>query len=224
MEQKFIRYEDFVVGDTLEAKIDHVTPSGVSLNLGVNLKGFVPKLHWADDPRLKRPELRFRPGATLKCRVLKVMVERKSVHLTCKKSLIDENIPAYRHSSQLERGLELKGTVALVERGGVLVSFFDELTGWIPHDRLSQTGISDISQYFYVGQVVDCTVEKVYETGKVILNLAKSGTIPTGTTAPANQSVSVPVHSLGTIVSCRVEKVVEVVSGASGGIEVLWSC
>ena len=59
MDQKALRYEDFIVGDLIEAKIDSVTPAGISVNLGVNLQGFIPKLHWADDPRLKKPELRF---------------------------------------------------------------------------------------------------------------------------------------------------------------------
>lgn len=214
MEQKAIRYEDFIIGDLLEGKIDSVTPAGISLNLGVNLKGFIPKLHWADDPRLKKPELRFRVGEPLSCRVLKVMIERKTVHLTCKKTLLDESILAYAHPSQLKKNLNLKGTVALIEKGGILVAFFGELTGWMPRDRLLKKGISDISRFFYVGQLVDCTVESVHETGKVTLNLAKSDT------DQSENSVSKPAQSLGTLVKCRVERVFEAGPDGTCGLEV----
>jgi rRNA biogenesis protein RRP5 len=130
--QKALRYEDFTVGEVVEAKIDSLTPAGVSVDLGVNLKGFIPKLQWADDPRLKKPELRFRVGEPITCRVLKVMIDRKTVHLTCKKSMLDEAVVAYCYPSQLKKHLALKGTVVLIEKGGVVVSFFGELTGYRP--------------------------------------------------------------------------------------------
>lgn len=214
MDQKALRYEDFVVGDLLEGKIDSVSPAGISVNLGVNLKGFIPKLHWADDPRLKKPELRFRIGEPISCRVLKVMLDRKTVHLTCKKTLLDEKIPAYGHPSQLKKNMVVKGTVALIEKGGVLVTFFSELTGWMPRDRILKKGVSDISRYFYVGQVVDCKVEDIQETGKVTLNLAK------GDLTPDEDPASKPVQNLGTIVSCRVERIFVAGEEGSSGLEV----
>ena len=214
MDQKALRYEDFIVGDLIEAKIDSVTPAGISVNLGVNLQGFIPKLHWADDPRLKKPVLRFRVGEPINCRVLKVMIDRKTVHLTCKKSLVDDKILAYSQPSQLKKNLDLKGTVALIEKGGVLVSFFGELTGWMPRDRLLKKGVSDISRYFYVGQVVDCKVDALHETGKVTLNLAKEDLIQEET------QVSKPVENLGTVVSCRVERIFHAGQEGSSGLEV----
>jgi len=212
--QKALRYEDFTVGEILEGKIDSVTPAGVSVHLGVNLKGFIPKLHWADDPRLKKPEFRFRVGEPITCRVLKLMVDRKTIHLTCKKSMLDETVVAYSCPSQLEKNLAVKGTIALIEKGGVLVSFFDGLTGYIPGNRLSKNGITDISRYFYMGQVIDCEVENINESGKVTLTLAKSSS-----TRVENLLVK-PILSLGSIVECIVERVFEAVEGNSSGLEV----
>ena len=172
--QKALRYEDFTVGEVVEAKIDSLTSAGVSVDLGVNLKGFIPKLQWADDPRLKKPELRFRVGEPITCRVLKVMIDRKTVHLTCKKSMLDEAVVAYCYPSQLKKHLALKGTVVLIEKGGVVVSFFGELSGYIPKNSLLKKGVTDISRYFYIGQVIDCTVYDIHESGKVTLSLSSS--------------------------------------------------
>ncbi|XP_057371391.1 protein RRP5 homolog [Daphnia carinata] len=212
--QKALRYEDFTVGEVLEGKIDSVSPAGISVNLGVNLKGFIPKLHWADDPRLKKPELRFRVGNTITCRVLKVMVDRKNIHLTCKKALLDETVVAYTHPSQLDKNLGLKGTVVMIENNGVLVSFFGDLTGYMPRNRLSKKGISDISRYFYIGQVIDCVVHDIHETGKVTLTLAKPDTEQTVKRAAQ------PVSNLGSIVTCKVERVFDATDGGSSGLEV----
>ncbi len=212
--QKALRYEDFTVGEILEGKIDSVSPAGVSVHLGVNLKGFIPKLHWADDPRLKKPELRFRVGEPITCRVLKVMVDRKTIHLTCKKSMLDEKVVAYSCTSQLETNIAVKGTVALIEQGGVLVSFFDGLTGYIPGNRLLKNGITDINRYFYMGQVIDCKVENINESGKVTLTLAKSVS-----TKPASLPAK-PILILGSIVECKVERVYDAVEGSSSGLEV----
>ena len=214
LEQKKLRYEDFSIGEIIEAKIDSLTPAGISLNLGPNLKGFIPKLHWADDPRLKKPELRFRPGQTISCRVLKVMVDRKNVHLTCKKSLIDIKTQAHSDPTELQKGQSLKGTVTLIESGGVLVTFFGDLSGWMPRQWLEKKGISDMSRFFYLGQVVDCTVHSIQESGKVMLNLAKEDN------AKTEKHDSKPVQNLGTIVKCRVEKIFKEGQDGSCGLEV----
>lgn len=224
MEQKKLRYEDFAVGEVVVAKVESGTASGVLVNLGVQLKGYIPKLHWADDPRLKKPELRFRPGIAVTCRVLKVVPEKKSLLLTCKKSLVDESVPAYEHPSQLQNNQLVKGTVALVDKGGVLVTFFGNLTGWMPRGLLAKRGVSDMNQCFFVGQLVDCVVDEIQESGKVILAVPKSDSGDTSV-QPKSQSNQQPNPQglvMGTIVSCKVEKVVETSQGASSGLEVNW--
>lgn len=218
LEQKALRYEDFTVGEVVEGKVEAVHASGVSVRLGANLNGFIPKLHWADDPRLKRPELRFRPGATVTCRVLKVFPDRKSVHLTCKKTLVEDTGPTYSHPSQVSPNLALKGTVTLVEKGGVMVTFYGELNGWIPKNKLTKKGIADIGRYFYVGQLIDCTVNYVLETGKVTLSLGKPES-PTEAPVETKQAKK-RVKDLGTVVQCRVEKIFPAGQESSSGLEV----
>ena len=195
LNQKALRYEDFPVGQLVEANIDSVLATGITVDLGVNLRGFIPKLHWADDPRLKRPELRFKPGTAVTCRVLKYNPDRKSLFLTCKKSVVADNGPIYHESSQLTKHATLKGTVALIEKGGMLVVFFGELAGWIPFARLEKRGLS--AEHFFLGQLVDCVVESVdNDTGKVVLDLEK------GDVAAVDET-----RGLGDIVQCQVEKV-----------------
>ena len=196
LNQKALRYEDYTVGELVEGRVESVTPAGISLVLGQNLKGFVPKLHWADDPRLKKPELRFKIGSTLKCRVLRIQLDRRQLHLTCKPSLVDgtEN-PICSDVGQLEKKLRLKGVVSLIQSGGVLVSFYGNLTGWIPRIRLQQKGIADIGRYFFPGQVISCIVDNVQsDSGKVTLDLDKPTTAapsaPKKATAAKHRPVS----------------------------------
>lgn len=191
---KYLRYEDFSVGQFVEATIDCVLPAGVSVSVGVNLKGFIHKLHWADDPRLKRPELRFKVGGSVTCRVLKNVLERKSLYLTCKNTLVVDKGPIYQEPSQLEKKTALKGTVALIQTSGLLITFYGDLTGWIPLARLAKRGLSERS--FFLGQIVSCVVESVSDVGKVVLDLDKSGY----ETAQTDKG-------LGSIVECRVVKV-----------------
>lgn len=195
LNQKALRYEDFTVGQLVEGTVDSVLSSGITVDLGVNLRGFIPKLHWADDPRLKKPELRFKPGTTVSCRVLKYNSDRKSLMLTCKKSLVTDSRPIYHESNQLAKKTSVKGTVSLIEKGGILVSLYGELAGWIPFARLEKRGLT--SQHFFLGQLVDCVVESIdSNTGKVVLDLEK------GDTAAADTA-----RGLGEIVQCKVEKV-----------------
>ena len=231
--EKLLRYEDLTIGDRVTATIESVNSGGVSVRLGAAaLKGFVPKLHWADDPRLRKPELRFRAGETLQCRVLKLDVERRQLHLTAKASLVeqrpndDDDAPVCSRTEQLQKTMRLKGTVSLIDKGGVLVSFFGQATGWIPKARLDALGVVDIGRHFFPGQVVDCVVDSVQqETGKVTLNLIKIGDTvdikpvksksrkPTAAAADGDAD-----NQVGCIVECRVTSVH--LEGSTAGIEV----
>jgi len=213
LDQKALRYEDFTVGEIVEGKIDAVLSSGITVKLGENLNGFIPKLHWAEDPRLKKPELRFRSGEPITCRVLKVLLDRKSVHLTCKKSLVADEGPIYDQSNQLSPNTALKGTVSLVDKGGVLVTFYGDLTGWIPKVWLNKKGITDIGRYFYVGQLIDCSVSSVNEEGKVMLKYGSADLVD----VPAPSSDS---QSLGSIVQARVDKIFSSDQDNSHGLQV----
>lgn len=224
-----MRYEDFQVGEMVEGKIESVSPAGVAVQLGIGLKGFIPKLHWADDPRLKRPELRFKIGETVKGRVLKVNLARKNVHLTCKKTLLESTEPVYSQPSELTRGLQLKGTVTLIEKGGVLVTFFGDLTGYMPRDFVKLRGVSDIARYFYVGQLIDCVITNITEEGKMTVNLPgeaakKSESEPQKAekTKKAKQAKETPAgcKPAGAIVTCKVTKIFDAEEEASKGLEV----
>jgi predicted RNA-binding protein with RPS1 domain len=142
------------------------------------------------------------------------MIDRKTVHLTCKKSMLDEAVVAYCYPSQLKKHLALKGTVVLIEKGGVVVSFFGELSGYIPKNSLLKKGVTDISRYFYIGQVIDCTVYDIHESGKVTLSLSSSDS------TEEKSHVVQPVTTVGSIVECKVEKVFNAGEGGSSGLEV----
>lgn len=233
LDQKHLRYEDFQIGELIDVKIESVSPAGVAVSLGIGLKGFIPKLHWADDPRLKRPELRFKSGESIKGRVLKVNLARKNVHLTCKKTLLESSEPIYSQPSDLTRGLQLKGTVTLIEKGGVLVTFFGDLTGYMPRDFVKARGVSDITRYFYVGQLIDCVVAKVTEEGKVTVSLPADPSNKTEASVTKKQEKTKKVKEVketpagckpvGTLVTCKVTKIFDTEEEVSKGLEVVFN-
>jgi len=129
--------------------------------------------------------------------------------------MLSDDVPIYSDASQLHNKMAMLGTVALIEKGGVLVVFYGDLTGWIPRDRLLKKGISDLNQYFYVGQLVDCTVNEIKETGKLTLNFGKEKEGKTKTKDTSS-------ISLGAVVSCLVERVIPAEQDTSrGGLEVM---
>lgn len=128
----------------------------------------------------------------------------------------------FTNASQLQKNTQLKGTVSLVQTAGVLISFYGDLTGWIPKKRILQRGIIDAGRYFYIGQVIDCCVKFAdVESDKVVLDLVMEANLSTeGRKSQDSVQETAPASvSIGSLVRCVVEQVHS--QGDNCGIEVI---
>ena len=68
LEQKFLKTSDVEVGEVVKGTIKRLTEAGLFVSISGNIDGVVWPNHYADIS-LKQPAKRFKPGASIKCRV-----------------------------------------------------------------------------------------------------------------------------------------------------------
>jgi rRNA biogenesis protein RRP5 len=68
LEQKFLKISDVEVGEVVKGTIKRLTEAGLFVSMSGNIDGVVWPNHFADIS-LKQPSKRFKPGASIKCRV-----------------------------------------------------------------------------------------------------------------------------------------------------------
>lgn len=68
LEQKFLQVGDVQVGEVIKGSVKKLTDSAMFVSISGNVDGVVWPNHYADII-LKHPQKRFKPGASVKCRV-----------------------------------------------------------------------------------------------------------------------------------------------------------
>lgn len=68
LEQKFLQVGDVQPGELVKGTIKRLTDSALFVSISGNVDAVVFPNHYADIP-LKQPQRRFKPGASIKCRV-----------------------------------------------------------------------------------------------------------------------------------------------------------
>lgn len=68
LEQKFLQVADVQVGEVLKGTVKKLTDSALFLSISGSVDGVVFPNHYADIT-LKQPQRRFKPGASVKCKV-----------------------------------------------------------------------------------------------------------------------------------------------------------
>ncbi|KAK7508560.1 hypothetical protein BaRGS_00000126, partial [Batillaria attramentaria] len=180
MHQKFLTMDDIHPGQIVEGTVQDLHTSGLIVSLAKNITGLVPKLHIADVP-LKHFEKKFAKGDKLKCRVLKVDAKKNRLLLSNKKSFVTTSLCVPVSYEGLSADTQVEGCISYVKDQGVVVSFCNGVTGWVPRLQLSMAEISDPKAVFYVGQVVRCRVLSCQpDSEKLRLSLIISGKTPLG--------------------------------------------
>ena len=85
-----LRLEELAIGQRLTTTVKQFVKHGLLVDVGTHLTGLVPWMFLTDVPQLKHLERKFVPGDKLLCRVLKVNVEKKQLHLISKPILLNE--------------------------------------------------------------------------------------------------------------------------------------
>ncbi|KAK7010129.1 protein RRP5 [Biomphalaria glabrata] len=156
LQMKFVRINEISVGELLEVIVKDVTANGILVKLAKSIFSFITCLHLADVP-IKKPEKKFTPGMKLKCRVLGVDVEKNKVFLTHKRSLVKLKNPVTEYS-QLRPQMELEGYISAIKERVVIVTFFNNVKGYVTLKDMSKEKVESPDSLFYVGQVIRCRV------------------------------------------------------------------
>lgn len=200
LDQEFLDYANLCPGQPIKAVLRAFHKQGVSVKIGRTLRGFVPFLHLTDVP-LKKPQMKFKKGDELKCKILTVDAERKRVILTAKKSLLSKSCVPLASYSTAQRGQVYQGVIVKVMPNGCLVAFFNNVKGWVPKAHLSTEQIPYPDKVFYIGQVVKCQVVTcIAAEERLVLSFKLENLKPFG-----KKEVALPPgFEIGGVVSCHV--------------------
>ncbi|KAF2859987.1 hypothetical protein K470DRAFT_217955 [Piedraia hortae CBS 480.64] len=163
--QQFLRLEDLRVGEVVKGTVEELILGGKTGIVGILVKlsdtvtGLVPETHLSD-VHLSHPERKYRPGLTVKARVLSIDIEKHKLRLTLKKLLVKEP-KVWTSYADLKPGMESKGTVVRLLPSGAAVQFFGDVRAWLPLAELSETFVPSIDQRLRIGQTVSVRILSV---------------------------------------------------------------
>jgi rRNA biogenesis protein RRP5 len=131
LEKKFIRVRDVEVGEVIKGTVKKLTDSALFVEISGNVDGVVWPNHYADIV-LKHPQKRFKPGGSIKCRILAVNAERNRISLTAKKTLVDSPLPIIGRLEEATVGMLTHAVVFRVSEKGLHVEFYNNIKAFVP--------------------------------------------------------------------------------------------
>ncbi|KAF3482254.1 rRNA biogenesis protein RRP5 [Arthroderma uncinatum] len=175
IDQPFLRLEDVTVGSVVKGKIEKLLIGengidGLIVSLTDTISGLVPGMHMADT-KLQHPEKKFREGLKVSVRVLSVDLLKHQLRLTMKKSLLNSDSAPWKDYENISAGDQSPGTLVKIQNNGAVVQFYGTIRGFLPVSEMSEAYITDPSQHFTVGQVVNVhTLSVDAEHGKLVVS------------------------------------------------------
>eukprot|EP00928_Gymnodinium_smaydae_P032700 TRINITY_DN23613_c0_g1_i2.p1 TRINITY_DN23613_c0_g1~~TRINITY_DN23613_c0_g1_i2.p1 ORF type:complete len:1812 (-),score=336.46 TRINITY_DN23613_c0_g1_i2:299-5206(-) len=137
-------------GQLISGEIVRVTDFGVFVKLSEYIQGLVHLRQLTDVP-LASVSKKHQVGTKLKCRVLKVIPEKRQVALTAKKSLVKDKFQLVRFD-QARKDMIVTGYVATIKDFGAIVSFYGDAHGLIPKEEM------ELDEAPAVGMSVRCRI------------------------------------------------------------------
>ncbi|KAK2461613.1 hypothetical protein APHAL10511_006076 [Amanita phalloides] len=153
LNQTFMQVSDVEVGQVIKGTIKKLSEFGLFVTISGSIDGIIWPNHYADIA-LKHPAKRFKPGASLKCRVLVVDPDRKRISLTAKKTLVQSTMPVLSRLDDVKIGIVTHAVVFKILPSMLMVEFYSNLKAIVPAKEMSDTKIADPSAAFKVGQII----------------------------------------------------------------------
>ncbi|KDQ63358.1 hypothetical protein JAAARDRAFT_694923 [Jaapia argillacea MUCL 33604] len=153
LERSFLQVADVEVGAVIKGTVKKLTDSGLFVSISGNVDGVVWPNHYADII-LRQPQKRFKPGGSIKCRVLVVHPERQRVVLTAKRTLVESSLPILARIGDAKVGMVTDAVVFKVTDRALHVEFYNNLKGSVPLKEVSETPIAKLTDAFPVGKPV----------------------------------------------------------------------
>ncbi|KAI0756786.1 U3 snoRNP-associated protein Rrp5 [Daedaleopsis nitida] len=174
LSQKFLQVADVQVGEVIKGTVKKLTDSALFVSISGNVDGVVWPNHYADIP-LKHPQKRFKPGGSIKCRVLVVDPERKRIALTAKKTLVESTLPVVTQPSDAQVGVVTHAVVFKVSDKSLLVEFYNGMKAIVPAREASETVIATLSSAFPIGKPVQVRIIAVdMETSRITASIRQA--------------------------------------------------
>ncbi|KAI0046598.1 nucleic acid-binding protein [Auriscalpium vulgare] len=161
LEQKFLQVSDVNVGEVIKGTVKRLADSALFVSISGNVDGVVFPNHYADIT-LKQPQKRFKPGASIKCRVLTVDPERRRVALTAKKTLVESDLPIISQFEDAKVGVVTHAVVFRVSERRLQIEFFNNIKGSVPLKEASEALVGPLSNSFSVGKPVKVRIIAVH--------------------------------------------------------------
>ena len=180
----YLSYADLKVGDVVEGTIKTLNSKGAVVTLSSSVEAFCPRSHFSDI-EITDPESRFKVGSSIKARVLRVSVDEGNAFVTFKKTLVKSTLTVISNYN-VEAGLWAHGTIVAILGTGLLMSFFNEVKGFVPLHELNTTldkkdtatpegTVKALRALFKLGQVVKVrVVEAVPSAERLTVSLSST--------------------------------------------------
>jgi len=174
LQQNYLQVGDVHVGELIDGTIKKLTPSGLFVSISGNVDGVVWPNHYADIA-LKHPSKRFKPGASIKCRVLTVDPERKRIALSAKKTLIESSLPVVSKFEDARIGLVTHAVVFKITDKGLQVEFYNGLKAFVPAREASESTSGRLSGAFSIGKVLKIRIiDTNLETSNIVASVKQA--------------------------------------------------
>ncbi|EMD41956.1 hypothetical protein CERSUDRAFT_147388 [Gelatoporia subvermispora B] len=207
LSQKFLQVGEVQVGEIIKGTVKKLTDSALFVSISGNVDGVVWPNHYADII-LKHPQKRFKPGASIKCRILVVDPARKRIALTAKKTLLDSTLPIIRKFEDAQVGLVTHAVVFKTTDKILQVEFYNGLKAVVPLREASESAVTSLPEAFPVGKPVTVRIITVdTETSRITASIRQAS--PTYKSAVTDISgVEIGNTVEGTISDVRKDQIV----------------
>ncbi|KAF3123185.1 rRNA bioproteinsis protein rrp5 [Orbilia oligospora] len=157
LSQRYLRMEDVKPGDVVKGKISRFIGGGMLVEIEEGLEAYVPEMHMSDIV-LQHPEKKFREGAAVKGRILRVDIDSRRIKMTLKKAIVNSEGPVFADYIDVEEDEETPGTIVKLMPTGAILEFYGEVRGFLPVSEMSEAFIKDPMEHFKVGQTLNVHV------------------------------------------------------------------
>lgn len=171
LEQKYFSLSDFKPGDVINVKITNIDKVNGFINVQHGkFNGQIAPDHISDEGLSALKKLKV--DEEVEARVLSVHIDRKKIYLTLKRSLITSDLPILANIQDAKIDAKHHATIIQIHKHGILVKFFGDIKGWIPHFALDML-TSNVNWNYSIGQTILVKIQTVNtDSGEITLNVA----------------------------------------------------
>ncbi|GMR42087.1 hypothetical protein PMAYCL1PPCAC_12282, partial [Pristionchus mayeri] len=190
MKMACVSFQDAKGGAKVSAVIKKLTTAGVHVLIFGRIRGFIP-IRYMSDKGVTSVEKAFPLNESIPCRVLTSSEEHRNVLLTARKSQIADEGSLITDWSLAKPGQTCVGVVVhRFERGGSLVSFYNDIRGMLPDVECRK------KKNLEVGDAINVRIVAVDEEKKRMELAIADGSLPVNVVLKAKEASVLSASSI----------------------------